>query len=307
MPTWSDIRRELVKSIAAKGELPRFDNIRRKYLATLAEYTQRDIILYASRWTQPANNNSPNNIISDEDIQGFMEVIHGLKRSKLDLILHSPGGSPEIAEALVQYLRSKFDHIRVIVPHSAMSAATMIACAGDEILMGKHSFLGPIDPQISIDTPLGPRWEPAQTILDQFEQAKEECSDPAKMAAWHPMLNQFGPGLLIRCKHASELSKSLVQSWLEQYMFKARRDRKKHAKSIANWLCDHSHFKTHGRRISRNQIKDRGMEVKYLEENQTEQDHVLSVFHSTTHTFDGTSVVKIIENHAGRAFIIYSS
>jgi ClpP class serine protease len=28
----------------------------------------------------------------------------------------------------------------------AMSAATMIACAADVIVMGKHSFLGPIDP-----------------------------------------------------------------------------------------------------------------------------------------------------------------
>jgi hypothetical protein len=30
---------------------------------------------------------------------------------------------------------------------------------------------------------------------------------------------------------------------------------------------------------------------------------VLSVFHSTTQTFDGTGAVKIIENHVGSAFI----
>ncbi len=34
-----------------------------------------------------------------------MEVSHGLEGDGLDLILHSPGGSPEAAEAIVSYLR----------------------------------------------------------------------------------------------------------------------------------------------------------------------------------------------------------
>ena len=68
----------------------------------------------------------------------------------LDLILHTPGGFPEAAESIVKYLRSKFStNIRVIVPHLSMSAGTMIACAGKEIVMGKHSSLGPIDPQFN--------------------------------------------------------------------------------------------------------------------------------------------------------------
>jgi len=149
-----------------------------------------------------------------------MEVIHGLKGPKLDFILHSPGGSLEAAEALVLYLRSKFEHIRVIVPQMAMSAATMIACAGDVIILGKHFFLGPIDPQIIINTPLGQRMVPAQAILEQFEQAKSECQDPAKLGAWLPMLNQYGPDLLIQCENANKLSEELVQGWLETYMFK---------------------------------------------------------------------------------------
>lgn len=96
--------------------------------------------------------------IGAEDIQALMEVTQGAQSRDLDLILHSPGGSPEAAEAIVSYLRSRFSHIRVIVPNFAMSAATMIACAADEIVLGKHSFLGPTDPQILIPTGLGARW-----------------------------------------------------------------------------------------------------------------------------------------------------
>ena len=127
--------------------------------------------------------------INDEDMQAFMEVSYGLESDGLDLILHSPGGSPEAAEAIV-YLRSRFTNIPVIVPQLAMSAATMIACAANEIVLGKHSSLGPTDPQILIPTSLGIRAVPAQAVLDQFDRAQRECADPAKLSAWLPMLSQ---------------------------------------------------------------------------------------------------------------------
>ena len=120
-----------------------------------------------------------------------MEVSYGLESDDgLDLILHSPGGSPEAAEAIVSYLRSRFTNIPVIVPQLAMSAATMIACAANEIVLGKHSSLGPTDPQILIPTSLGIRAVPAQAVLDQFDRAQMECADPAKLSAWLPMLSQ---------------------------------------------------------------------------------------------------------------------
>ena len=140
----------------------------------------------------------------------------------LDLILHSPGGSLEAAEAIVSYLRSRFQTIRVIVPQLAMSAATMVACAADEIVLGKHSFLGPIDPQILLATSLGTRFVPAQAVLDQFDRAKRECANPETLAAWLPMLSQYGPDLLERCESSIQLSRSLVETWLKTYMFKGK-------------------------------------------------------------------------------------
>ena len=70
---------------------------------------------------------------------------------ELDLILHSPGGSPSAAEGIVSYLRSRFDDIRVIVPLKAMSAATMVACAANQIVLGKHSFPRPTVPQMLVE------------------------------------------------------------------------------------------------------------------------------------------------------------
>lgn len=184
-----------------------------------------------------------------------------------------------------------------------MSAATMIACSGDEIMLGKHSFLGPIDPQFILNTPLGARVVSAQNIEDQFERAQEECADPVKIGAWIPILNQYGPDMLQKCHHASKLCKSLTNGWLQAYMFQGESDSKKKAKKIAEWLASHKHFRTHGRHISREELKSKGMKITCLEQDEELQDLVLSVFHSTTLTFDNSPSVKIVENHYGKAFV----
>ena len=230
-------------------------------------------------------------------------MVHGLKGEKLDLILHSPGGSTEAVEALVTYLRSKFSHIRVVIPYAAMSAATMLSCAANIITMGKHSFIGPIDPQIILNTPLGTQAVPAQAILEQFNKAKDECVDPKKLGTWLPILGQYGPALLVQCEHALTLSKELVSKWLNLYMLSSKPNSKEKAEQVAKTLADHSLFKSHGRHINREQAKEIGLDIEDLESDQKFQDLVLSVFHSTTHTFDATPAVKIIENHEGKAFI----
>ncbi|MCY4309898.1 MAG: hypothetical protein OXC54_01055 [Rhodospirillaceae bacterium] len=115
MPIWSDILAEMADT-QEQGRPPDFDGVRRKYLAELHRNSQRNVILYASGWLQREGVPPATVSISDEDMQAFMEVSHGLESDELDLILHSPGGSPEAAEAIVSYVRSRFSHIRVISP-----------------------------------------------------------------------------------------------------------------------------------------------------------------------------------------------
>ena len=135
MGSWNDILKEVNETQS------QYDYIRRKYLKELSEYTGRNTIAYYSSWLNKQANNLD---INDADMTGFMTCVHGLDCSKgLDLILHTPGGSPAAAEAIVSYLRAKFGNdTRVIVPQLAMSAGTMIACSAKEIIMGKQSSLG---------------------------------------------------------------------------------------------------------------------------------------------------------------------
>ena len=296
MPTWGEILREIQETAnAGEGRLD-FDGVRRRYLAQLNARTGNDTIIYYTDFFQSSN---PAVMMTLEDMQAMMEVCKGLKGPGLDLIIHSPGGSPEAAASLVRYLRGRFQTIRVFVPLAAMSAATMWALAGDEIVMGAHSQLGPVDPQMILN---GSQW-PAQAILNQFERAKREIEQDANnLLPWSPALQSYAPALLELCEIAQVLAYELVAEWLEKYMFAGRRYRRRWASEAAEYFADYEEHKSHSMGISRDDARKRRIEVADLEEDSALQDAVLSVHHAAMHTLNG-SALKVIENHLGKAFV----
>lgn len=295
MPTWGEILQEFqLPENRLQNGAPDFDGVRRRYLKQLSELTGRPAILYYTDWF---GKGGPATSITLEDMQGMMEVCKDVKGPALDVVLHSPGGSPEAAASIVRYLRTKFKNMRVFVPLAAMSAATMWALAANEIVMGKHSQLGPIDPQL-----VSPMWTaPARAILRQFEQAKDECRDPALLGAWVPILQQYGPALIQQCEAAEALALRLVDEWLQQYMFAADADKAKKAERVATYFASYDEHRSHSLGISRDQARRRGVTITNLEKNQALQDAVLSVHHATMHTLQGPAI-KIIENHLGRTY-----
>jgi hypothetical protein len=305
MPTWGAILKEIQTESQLHPGAPPHDRILKKYLVQLHACTGRNVILYATRWVQGGVMDGQLVSIVPEDVHALMEVVHGLDPAKgLDLILHSPGGSPEAAEAMVHYLRSKFADIRVIVPQAAMSAATMLSCAANSIVMGGHSSLGPIDPQMILAMPTGTIMAPAQAIIDQFESARLECQDPKNLGAWIPILPQYGPALLQNSRNALALAEQLAAEWLRTWMFKDAPDGATKAASIAKALADHKEFKSHGRPIHREAAEKMGLVVVRLEDDQQFQDLTLSVFHTMMHIFAGMpAVAKIVQNHLGNAFV----
>jgi hypothetical protein len=278
---------------------PAFDAKRVGYLNAMREKTGRPVFLYATAWL---GGSAPPEVtsINLEDIHGLMEVSRDVDGPALDVILHSPGGQAKATASIVRYLRSRFKDIRVYVPLAAMSAATMWALAADRIVMGKHSQLGPIDPQLL--TPQGPI--PARAILDQFEKARAEvAANPASVGAYLPMLQQYGPALLQMCENAEALAERLVGEWLEAYMLARTDNAHQRADEIAHWFNNHQVHRSHGLGISRDQARQQGVTVDDLEDDPEMQDLVLSIFHLTSILFSRSITVKLIENHLGRRFM----
>jgi hypothetical protein len=182
-----------------------------------------------------------------------------------------------------------------------MSAATMIACACDSIIMGKHSAIGPIDPQIIIQTSDINLQAPAQSIINEFNQAKKEIiENPAVAPIWINKIKNLPYGILDICDRTIKLSKERVCNWLESFMFKDDQKATEKAEEISTWLGDANFHKSHGKPISINDAKDIGLKVIELEADQELQEKVLSVYHASVITLEITECVKFIENHEGK-------
>ncbi|MBK7780826.1 MAG: S49 family peptidase [Ardenticatenia bacterium] len=290
MPSWH----QLLEEIKVKGST--HDIVRRQYLKKLHRVTGRNVILYYSGWLQKPG--MPGVQVNDADKNGFMTVIHGLDRSKgLDLILHTPGGETAATESLVDYLHSMFGtDIRAIVPQLAMSAGTMIACACREIIMGKQSSLGPIDPQFGN--------LPAHGIVEEFNRAADEISrDPSRVPVWQPIIARYHPTLIGECEKAIQWSNDMVREWLIRGMLEQHADPVAKAAEIVVELSDHALTKSHARHLSASKCRAMGLNVSMLEDNPRLQDAVLSVHHACVHTLAATTAFKMIENHNGVAFL----
>ncbi|MBI2605906.1 MAG: S49 family peptidase [Deltaproteobacteria bacterium] len=227
-----------------------------------------------------------------------MAAIHKMDKNKgLDLILHTPGGNVAATESLVDYLRSWFGtNVRAIVPQIALSAGTMISLSCEKIIMGKHSSLGPIDPQL--------RGVPAHGVIEEFEQAKKEVSqNQNSMFIWQPIIAKYTPTLIGECQKAIQWSKEMTEQWLETGMFRNDPNKKLKIDKIVAEMADHAVTKAHARHISIEKAKQLGLDIIALEDDDKLQDAVLSVHHTCIHTLSATPAIKIIENHSGVAFV----
>ncbi len=298
MPNWEQVLNEI------KNVPNPLDSIRKKYLAIMNEYTHRNIIAYYSAFIQKPHIEGTG--INDSDKNAFMQAACGLDRSKgLDLILHTPGGDLAATESLVFYLKKLFGtDIRVFIPQIAMSAGTMMALASKEIVMGKQSNLGPIDPQYGGMS--------CAAVLEEFETALADVkTNPSSVNVWANIIKKYHPTFVGDCKKAIDWSEEIVKRWLTENMFRTSSDPDVDASRVVAYLSSHNNTYSHARHIHIDDLQEIGVTVIELEnmdntkieECRDLQDCVLTIHHAYMNVFAQTSAIKIVENHTGSAMI----
>jgi len=292
---WLD--RQLAESLARIGRL-------RGCQGDLAG--DRMVILYGSSFLQRPQTPWGADQIMPEDINGFMACVHGMNFDQgLTVLLHTPGGSPNAAETIVNYLRSKFNDIEVIIPAYAMSAGTMISLSADRIVLGRQSQMGPIDPQMI--TQFG--MVSAQAVVDQFEQAmKDILTDQNLTHVWAPILPSLGPSLLLEARNALAYGETMVSDWLNRWMLvnavpDSEEDEESPGEKVAAHFSDAKRHGSHGKRIDRDEARSYGLIVEDLEQSQELQDAVLRAYHLMTVMFERSNVIKIIRNSSDGAWM----
>lgn len=300
MPTWNDLIHEVGKlPPAAAGQW--LTTRLTESLSNVADLRGRNVLMYSSAFLQKPTLHPISMQITAEDLNGLMATMHGMDWSKgLALLLHTPGGVTNATETLVAYLRSKFDFIEVIVPALAMSAGTMISLAANQIVMGRQSQLGPIDPQMQI----GGRIASARAIVDQFEMARDEILvDPRAAHVWAPIVANLGPSLLIEARNALEYGERMVGKWVSERMLSGEKDACEKGAKIAKHFNDAGVHKSHGRRIDREEARTHGVKVLDLEEEQALQEAVLTAYHLATILFQKSPAAKLIASMSGKIYV----
>lgn len=186
------------------------------------------------------------------------------RRNNLFVILDTPGGVVEIVERIVRVLREHYTEVKFIIPDRAMSAGTVLAMSGDEILMDYHSCLGPIDPQLVRDD----RLVPALSYVAQYENLIEKSKHAALSTAELVLLEKLDLAELHQFELARDLSIELLKLWLTSYKFKdwtktetrgisvTNAMKEERASEIAHMLNDHTRWLTHGRGIDMRTLRD---------------------------------------------------
>lgn len=271
---------------------------RKKQLKRISDIRGRDVLVYASN----INANAPTSI-DYSDILPFSDQLSNLSSENIDIILETPGGLAEVVEDLVKLVRNKHKNVGIIVPGTAKSAGTIFSMAADEILMGELSALGPIDAQIVSN---GKRFS-ADAFLEGLNKIRQEATSKKSLElAYIPMLQNLSPGEIQHCENAQKFSKTLVTNWLKEYKFKdwsmhetsqtpvTAGDKEKRAEEIADLLCNHSHWLTHGRSIKMQDLRNMKLSITDYTQD-TELNDAITRYHTLLQMSFETNIYKIYE------------
>ena len=271
----------------------------------IEELRKRPLLVYAVQYPSNAHDGAPIHI-NLSDIDGFIDLTECTDSAdeEVDVLIHSPGGDPTATERIVEVLRERFKKVCFLVPHSAYSAATLLALSGDEIVLHPAASLGPIDPQIN--------GIPARSILRGFDRAKEtlKSEGPEAIPAYAPLIEKHSLETLELCEDAEALSRELASNWLNEFMFSDERGKNgEHEENgeseenstkedcivtIVDFFAKYDEHKTHARPLTYRKLQGLGLKIKLADDDLKgllREGHIL-----LQGFFSVTGFVKIFEN-----------
>ncbi len=208
---------------------------------------------------------SPSRYIDESSVDSIYSVLRGLGPSDgLGVVLQSGGGDVDEAYLLARYLqRIARGRLVVYVPRYAKSAGTILALAGDELVMLPVAELGPIDPLL-YDAKTG-RYVPLQSILEMLDLLSGKTRDLALAVLDRIPVIELGD-----YKRAVEHNVELCARILASRMMKGDWEK---SRRVAERLAS---YKQHSAAITIDDLKELGLNVR---EAQGEEEELLWRLH----------------------------
>lgn len=226
----------------------------------------------------------------------------------ISVVLRTGGGSAETTERMVAVLRKHYPQVYFVVPDIAMSAGTIFCMSGDKIYMDYSSSLGPIDPQVQL--PDTGDYVPALGYIDKVADIVRKTSlTPADVV----MLKSIDLAKLALFEQGRDLSIDLLKDWLVKYKFKDwnthRTDPEKkgkpvttgektdRARQIAKDLSNHKKWRSHGRRLDIEKLKNLRIEIDDYSDDKPLSDAIRAYNDALTGYIDRTGQSFHLHSH----------
>ena len=224
----------------------------------------------------------------EREVKDFIEALakDSHKHDSIYIFLTTPGGSLTPVQRMVDIFRHFYDEVNFIVPDYAYSAGTIWCMSGDNIYMNYYSTLGPIDPQV-------PNKEghlvAALGYLDKINELLDKAKRNELTQAEFLILKDFDLAELRSYEQAKELAIDMLKKWLTTYKFKdwtihsdgsavTQEEKEQRALEIASKLSDNNVWKSHGRPIGIQVLKnDLHLEIVDFEKD-SELNEIIYVF-----------------------------
>lgn len=225
------------------------------------------------------------NIINSQDFE--QKRIQSQHPDNIDVIIDSGGGDADAAYHIAKLIHRKFKgEITYIIPRYAKSAATLLICGGNKIIMGPTSELGPLDPQIQQDNG---EYISAKSVQATLDLIKKYIESDLKLASL--IASRINPLVLGEYESTLNIAKEYQTELLFLRMFDKTPDNELLVKSIVDKFAEG--YTHHGRIIDYEEAHLSKLKIEIWDD--TQWNLVWNLYMSHTQIGYLVKVMKILE------------
>jgi ClpP class serine protease len=225
------------------------------------------------------------NIINSPELEKEREKCKN--PNNVDIILDSGGGDADAAYHIAKLLHRKFKgKINYIIPRYAKSAATLLVCGGDCIIMGSTSELGPLDPQIPQNNG---EYISAKSVQATLNLIKKYIKTDLKLATI--IASRMNPLVLGEYESTLKIAKEYQKELLFLRMFKKTKPNEKIVNSIVKKFAEG--YTHHARIIDYEEAEVRKLNIEFWDEKKWPL--IWELYMSHTQIIYLVKVMKILE------------
>ena len=182
-----------------------------------------------------------------------------------------------------------------------MSAAAMLACAADQIIMSGFASLSPTNPLVVVPTMGGSMMLPAQAVVDERNELLLRLQSPDGTGEDLMSLVAQPLGMFHDARRIISESRLTLGGWIDSYSRDPNAPRATTGQHIADRISDYYRHLGHASVITLDDLRRCNLNVEHMNNHAELQEFCMTAFHAAQVAFMLTEAVKVVRCHLDEA------